>query len=490
MRQETVGKKMGKLSLIMVIIAITVSALSNLIDYNREKRQLRANFQGTVKPITQRLANGLEKPLWFLDENQIHKLIEQEMIEKTLFGVVVRESDGKTIFATMHRGEGWEDLLRSKQEISGDYVSMKRSVEYGDKIIGSVETLFTERFMNEKLNDLMLFMAVKVVLMSVLLVALFLLIVHWFIVRPIAAVSRGLDAVGDDVNDAVGRVSVTSRELAEGASQQAAAVQETSSSLEQMSSMIRQNAQNLRHANDLMTETAKVVEDAAASMVELTRSMESISNTGEESRKVIKTIEEIAFQTNLLALNAAVEAARAGEVGAGFAVVADEVRNLAMRSSQAAKNTTGLIETSIEGIKSGRTLVFKANEAFENVREGSAKVESLLNEITAASEEQTQGINQVSQAMTQIDQVTQDNMASTEEVAGALEEINGQLGNMKSHVSMLTSLIRGGNRGEGSGTPAVDDDWNRKPLLPADGHTRKEREKRSVRALPGTGSGD
>ncbi len=490
MHQETVGKKMGKISLIMVIIAIAVSALSNLVDYNREKRQLRANFQGTVKPITERLANGLEKPLWFLDENQIHKLIEQEMIEKTLFGVVVRESDGKTIFATMQRGKNWEDLQRSKKEISGDYVAMKTPVQYGDKTIGSVETFFTERFMKEKLKDLLIFMAVKVVLMSLLLVALFLLIVHWFIVRPIGAVSRGLEAVGEDVSDAVGRVSVTSRQLTDGASQQAAAVEETSSSLEQMSSMIRQNAENLRHANDLMTETAKVVEDAAASMVELTRSMESISNTGEESRKVIKTIEEIAFQTNLLALNAAVEAARAGEVGAGFAVVADEVRNLAMRSSQAAKNTTGLIETSIEGIESGRKIVFKANRAFESVREGSAKVASLLNEITAASAEQTQGINQVSQAMTQIDQVTQDNMACTEEVAGALEEIIGQLGNMKSHVSMLMGLIRGRNTGAGSDTLATDDEWNRESLLSGDDPAGKGWEKRSNRALTGTASGD
>ena len=136
--------------------------------------------------------------------------------------------------------------------------------------------------------------------------------------------------------------------MAEGASEQAASLEETSSSLEEMSSVTNQNAAHAQEADVLMKESNRVVNQANDSMVELTVSMDEILKAGEETQKIIKTIDEIAFQTNLLALNAAVEAARAGEAGAGFAVVADEVRSLAIRAADAAKNTANLIEGTAE----------------------------------------------------------------------------------------------------------------------------------------------
>jgi methyl-accepting chemotaxis protein len=183
-------------------------------------------------------------------------------------------------------------------------------------------------------------------------------------------------------------------------------------------------------------------------MTHLTESMSEISKTGEETRKVIKTIEEIAFQTNLLALNAAVEAARAGEVGAGFAVVAEEVRNLAIRSSDAARNTADLIEASIRGIQSGSEVVFKTNDAFKSVAEGAGKVGSLLTEVTAASQDQAQGIQQISQAMSEIDKVTQENTSSAENMSAALEGINGQVYHVKRYVWKLLELIGGDSSGK------------------------------------------
>lgn len=220
--------------------------------------------------------------------------------------------------------------------------------------------------------------------------------------------------------------------------------------------MIRQNAENLKHANGVMTETEQVVNDAARSMTQLTDSMSDISKTGEETRKVIKTIEEIAFQTNLLALNAAVEAARAGEVGAGFAVVAEEVRNLAIRSSKAARNTADLIEASIQGIQSGSDVAFKTNESFKSVAEGAGKVASLLGEVTAASQEQAQGIQQISQAMSEIDKVTQENTGAAENMSAALEGINGQIGYMKHYIQRLLGLI-GGKSEQAAALPAPEE---------------------------------
>ncbi|MEN6621777.1 MAG: methyl-accepting chemotaxis protein, partial [Smithella sp.] len=211
---------------------------------------------------------------------------------------------------------------------------------------------------------------------------------------PIQDAVNQMDEAASQIASASSQVSAASQSLAEGSSEQAAAIEETSSSLEEMASMTKQNAGNATHADSLMKQANEIVQKANASMASLTSSMKEISVASEETSKIVKTIDEIAFQTNLLALNAAVEAARAGEAGAGFAVVAEEVRNLAMRSADAAKNTSGLIEGTVNKIKDGSDLVTKTNEAFAEVAGSTSKVAELVGEIAAASQEQAQGIDQ------------------------------------------------------------------------------------------------
>jgi methyl-accepting chemotaxis protein len=264
------------------------------------------------------------------------------------------------------------------------------------------------------------------------------------ITKPITRVVEGLTDGANQVASASAQVSSSSQFLAEGASEQAAGIEETSSSMEEMSSMTRQNAENARQANSLMAETSHVIEEANQSMGELNGSMREISVASEETAKIIKTIDEIAFQTNLLALNAAVEAARAGEAGAGFAVVADEVRSLAIRAADAAKNTADLIEGTVKKIKTGTDLVSKTNEAFTKVAAGARKVEELVGEITAASQEQAQGIQQINHAISEMDKVVQQNASGAEEAAAAAEEMNAQAEQMKGFVQELVAVV-GGN---------------------------------------------
>ena len=184
--------------------------------------------------------------------------------------------------------------------------------------------------------------------------------------------------------------------------------------------MTKQNAGNAAQANKLMVAAQQSIEKADISMSELTESMKEIATGSEETNKIIKTIDEIAFQTNLLSLNAAVEAARAGEAGAGFAVVADEVRKLAMQAAEAAKNTSALLENIGKKIKNGEKLVGVTDEAFKEIRGSSEKVVNLIAEIAAASQEQSRGIAQVNQAVAEMNNLTQHNAAGAEELASVM----------------------------------------------------------------------
>jgi methyl-accepting chemotaxis protein len=258
---------------------------------------------------------------------------------------------------------------------------------------------------------------------------------------------KGLFESSNQIVSASSQVSAASQSLAMGASEQAASVEETSSSLEEMAAMTKQNARNAKEANMLVEETSQVGTRANTSMTELIKSMEEISRASQDTSKIIRTIDEIAFQTNLLALNAAVEAARAGESGAGFAVVADEVRSLAMRAAEAARNTTVLIETTTAKVSEGFELASKTGADFSQLATSTAKVKELMGEISAASNEQAQGMEQISKAVAEIDKVVQDSAAHAEETAGASEELNAQSDQLMSIVNLLATMAGGRRNG-------------------------------------------
>jgi len=261
--------------------------------------------------------------------------------------------------------------------------------------------------------------------------------------RSLRNMASSLGTGSEQVASAALQVSSSSQSLAEGASEQAASLEETSSSLEEMASMTRQNADNALQAKTMMTEAYGIVEKVGKHMEEMARAIQEITRQSEETGKIIKTIDEIAFQTNLLALNAAVEAARAGEAGAGFAVVADEVRNLAQRAAEAAKNTSALIESTIQAVRQGRELTSNTQEAFQENVEIAGKVSQLVEEIAAASQEQARGIEQISQAVAQMDKVVQATAANAEESASASEELQAQAQAMRELVGELVALVEG-----------------------------------------------
>ncbi len=295
-------------------------------------------------------------------------------------------------------------------------------------------------------------------LIGLVLLAVALIAVYLFgrsTTRPISRAAKGLSDSSYLLAGAAAQISSTSRQLAEGASQQAASIEETSSSLEEMAAMTKQNADNAGQANLLMREATDVIGKANEAMGRLTNSMVEISKASEDTQKIIRTIDEIAFQTNLLALNAAVEAARAREAGAGFAVVADEVRNLAMRAAEAAKNTAGLIEGTVTRVKEGSKIVEGTNNEFRKTVQIVSKSGELVGEIAAASQEQASGIEQIGKAVDNMNKVTQQTSASAEESASASAEMNSQAEKIKGFVVALTTLVDGkGETQHGWNSPA------------------------------------
>ncbi len=251
-----------------------------------------------------------------------------------------------------------------------------------------------------------------------------------------------IQTAGKEITLASGQVADSSQTLSQGATEQAASLEEISSSLQQTSSQTTLNADNATQANSLSLETKAAADKGSAQMQTMVAAMSDINEAGQNISKIIKTIDEIAFQTNLLALNAAVEAARAGEHGKGFAVVAEEVRNLAARSAKAAAETANLIEGSVEKTSHGSTIANQTAEALQEIVAGIGKVSDLVAEIAAASKEQAHGVAEINQGISQIDIVTQQNTATSEESASAAEELSGQASHLSTMLQRFT--LKGG----------------------------------------------
>lgn len=384
-------------------------------------------------------------------------------------------------FVTFYDAE--DKALTDEISDRGNLQILKHDIVYDDEKVGTVEigldlsgvqgviTAITKRI-DEVARNAEETMAAsqhaliwRVVAFTVIGVVLLCLAIYFslkrLITRPVNGIVEHLTGGAAIVSTASEQISTSSHTLASGATEQAASIEETSASLEEMAAMTKQNADNSHQAETLMTEANKVIAKANQTMNDMTDSMGRISKTSEETQKIVKTIDEIAFQTNLLALNAAVEAARAGEAGAGFAVVADEVRNLAMRAADAAKNTSTLIDGSVVEIKHGSELVNETNSAFDEVSESADKVTQLIGEIATASNEQAQGISQINSAVSEMDRVVQQNASTAEESASAAQEMNSEAGRMKGMVNDLVVLIEGKKKGQSETAGAKEETGER-----------------------------
>ena len=335
----------------------------------------------------------------------------------------------------------WQDKKKLEEEFNSQLAQLLEQVSLTlDTGISQTKSTMTEVSDAVSYTDRTLFIGMAIATILTLLLAVF---VGRGIAGPLITIISILNDSSEEVGRNVGNLKTSSGRLADGVSQSAAALEETSAALEELSSMTNRNAESSEQANNIMIATQQEVENVAQTMTGLNKAMNEIASSGQEIGKIIKTIDEIAFQTNLLALNAAVESARAGEAGAGFAVVADEVRNLAIRSAEAAKNTSHLIASTISNIESGSYLVKDASEKVDVMSSDIVKVGQLLNEVASASKEQATGIAQINKAVLDLDQVTQSTATAAQDGAHASENLESQAGDMADMVLRLSTVVHG-----------------------------------------------
>lgn len=257
------------------------------------------------------------------------------------------------------------------------------------------------------------------------------------LVREFHDLVASITAAAEQVDSGARLVADSSTSLSQGATEQAGSVEELTASLEEITAQTTQNAQSAQSANGLAQRIKLDAEAGNAQMQDMLSSMNEISISSDNIAKIIKVIEDIAFQTNILALNAAVEAARAGQNGRGFAVVADEVRNLAGKSSEAAKETSALIENSLQKVKVGAGIANDTAKSLDKIVSGITETSNLIASIATASNEQAAALEQVNEGIMQISQVAQSNAAVSEEGAAASEELSGQASSLTASVSIF-----------------------------------------------------
>ncbi len=468
-----------QLKIVLVVTVLLVAALASIIGANvfSQQKAMRQQFQSSTSVLADAVYNEILRPMAIGGGDTIVQQMEEfeknsKNIKVYLFGsdkvIAFTSESGKTssLISESIKSpgllQGLNDMLATGKSSDTGFDELRAGTHY----LSLLRPLINEKRCQHchgssrstlggllvEQNSESMFTSIQAMrnknifigLLGSLAVALALFfVISRLVDRPIRNVIAGLNEAAENTSAAAGAVSGMSQQMADGTSNQAAAIEETSASLEEMSAMTRQNAENATQADKLMHHVEGITSSAGDSMNRLMEFMQQISSASDKTQKIIKTIDEIAFQTNLLALNAAVEAARAGEAGAGFAVVADEVRNLAMRAAEAAKNTAALIEGNVNMIQTGADLAKSMSGEFSEVVSSVLKASSLIKEISAASLEQAQGVQQINQAVGGFDKVVQENASNAEEAAATSTQLEDQSGRMLHVVGRLIDLIEG-----------------------------------------------
>jgi hypothetical protein len=359
--------------------------------------------------------------------------------------------NGSAVYGRIARAAGEEmaesdmndaaKLARDKEDIHARFSGLMERLSL--ELSGNIAATLRDSDRREKRNWLLF--------AGVLLISFWLLfrVSRKTIIQPIGQAVKGLRRASESLALSSASVSTASRLLAEGASEQAAGIQETSGSLEEILSMTRQNEDHARTARAISETAVEITEGVGRHMREMKTAIGDISVSNRETREIINLINDIAFQTNLLALNAAIEAARAGEAGRGFSVVAEEVRSLANRSAEAAEKTQSLIERTTRSVETGDGLVGATLSEFQKNVEISRQLSQISEALFSASREQAGGIEEISRSMQEVQRIAQSSALRNEESSNAARELAAQAVTMSEIVENLSGFFQVNGRKKG-----------------------------------------
>ena len=430
-----------RVGFMLVAVVTIVFVTGGSVLYGYLNNQLQANHDESVVGSLNGLKVNLADPIWNLADDQIVAIVRSEMRNHHLVKAQIVDPEGQLIFA-IARDEAME-LVVVEDIQPMDEASMDTAIEREGEELGRVMVFTTDRYLKEAKWQAILFMIIGLVALDLVVALSIYFLFSWKVARPMKQIISELSQGAMDLNNTSAQVAASSQKMADGSTGQAADLEETSSSLEEMSAMTASNADNSKQADHGMANTLSIVATSTEAMQRMSAAIGEIKKSSEETAKIIKAIDEIAFQTNLLALNAAVEAARAGEAGKGFAVVAEEVRNLAQRSAQAAQNTAQLIDISKGNADAGVAVSLEVSDSLLGITTSSEEVGTLVAEIASASADQAEGIAQVNQAVSNMARVVQGSVEQAENSASTARDLSTRAKGIEHVIGQLVGLIGG-----------------------------------------------
>ena len=414
--------------------------LTDVADARRKMFELQASRdprqQERLYTEARRMMGGIQKSI-------------EDMRSGTKLEVWIRRCDA--LLDNINKWNGFVDSINAETMGMNKFVEIRQAM-YGDLLRTASELAHggmtrIDASAHGTADDVRSNLRMSIILAALSVVAGFIisLLITRSITRPVAGIIAELTQAAAQVEASSSSFTDTSGALAENTASQAATLQETGAALEEMASATNQNADHARNTQNITDETISRIQAENASMQSMSAAMSDINEQADKISHIIKTIEEIAFQTNLLALNAAVEAARAGEAGKGFAVVADEVRSLAGRSASAAKDTSELINATVESVRHGAGVAVHLREGFGAINEGSESIGRLVRQIADATHDQAEGVSQINSAMSRLDKATQQISRMSVDSAESAQQLSEQTESLQGAMQRLVSLVGGRN---------------------------------------------
>lgn len=458
------GSIQAKIGIRLIAIITVILTIFGITQYVTIKNDLTGELDELALTSQERLADQLALPLWNMEDHQVENILSSYMKNPKFYAIVVKDSHERLISGKTRQEETWE-VVAVTEDISGNFITSQQEILYNNRSMGSVALYLTPKFMNARLRQEIWRIVITVGILIGSLLIFLALTLRRLLVIPLNhlvviadAIAAGdfsqeipisqHDEIGklaeafknmkEKIHDVVANVkfaadnlatvsqqlSTSMENMSEGSSKQAASAEEVSASMQQMAANIRQNAQNSQQTEKIALQSAEYAERGGEVVADTVAAMQQISQK-------ILIIEEIASQTRLLSLNATIEAARANEHGRAFSVVASEVRQLSDVTKKATEEIKSLAASSVE-------VSVKAGDMLKTLVPSIHKTAELIQEISAASHEQSIGAEQVNLAIQQLDQVTQQNASITEQIASTGEELAAQARNLQKAIDFFT----------------------------------------------------